>query len=183
MSAKNNGASVKDIPAAKFIAALSAHLQASGNVELPSYVDIVKTGLNRELAPINPDWFYVRLASIFRRVYLQSGIGIGALARNYGGAWRSGCRKSHHRDASRAPIRHALAQLEKLNFIAKKEGEKYVPFHLFILLSFGDEDSTLVLSSSSLLYLVFNHLSFVYLSLTSLSFSSSFFPSSSSSLF
>ena len=29
-------------------------------IQLPSWVDIVKTGAFKELAPYDPDWYYVR---------------------------------------------------------------------------------------------------------------------------
>ena len=53
-------ASVKDVPAAPFIAALAAHFKSTGKIELPQWADLVKTGCGRELAPTDPDWFYVR---------------------------------------------------------------------------------------------------------------------------
>jgi len=33
---------------------------SSGKLEIPKWVDIVKTGTNKELAPYDPDWFYIR---------------------------------------------------------------------------------------------------------------------------
>ncbi len=35
-------------------------LLSSGKLEIPKWVDIVKTGTNKELAPYDPDWFYIR---------------------------------------------------------------------------------------------------------------------------
>lgn len=43
-----------------FIAAYSSHLKRSGKLEIPTWVDIVKTGSQKELAPYDPDWYYVR---------------------------------------------------------------------------------------------------------------------------
>jgi len=33
---------------------------SSGKLEIPKWVDIVKTGTYKELAPYDPDWFYIR---------------------------------------------------------------------------------------------------------------------------
>lgn len=33
----------------------------SGKLEVPVWVDTVKTGAFKELAPYDPDWFYVRV--------------------------------------------------------------------------------------------------------------------------
>jgi hypothetical protein len=43
-----------------FITAYSSHLKRSGKLEIPTWVDLVKTGSQKELAPYDPDWFYVR---------------------------------------------------------------------------------------------------------------------------
>lgn len=31
-----------------------------GQIELPPWTDIVKTGVLKELAPYDPDWYYIR---------------------------------------------------------------------------------------------------------------------------
>lgn len=46
--------------AEEFIKAYSSHLKRSGKLEIPTWVDIVKTGAQKELAPYDPDWYYVR---------------------------------------------------------------------------------------------------------------------------
>ena len=51
---------MKDVPAAAFIAAYAQHLKRGGGVELPSWVDLVKTGVAKELAPYDQDWYYTR---------------------------------------------------------------------------------------------------------------------------
>ena len=43
-----------------FITAYASHLKRSGKLEVPTWVDIVKTGAYKELAPYDPDWYYVR---------------------------------------------------------------------------------------------------------------------------
>lgn len=43
-----------------FIAAYASHLKRSGKLEVPTWVDIVKTGHFKELAPYDPDWYYIR---------------------------------------------------------------------------------------------------------------------------
>ena len=55
---------VKDVNAHEFIKAYSAYLKRSGKLEVPKWVDLVKTGHYKELAPIDPDWFYVRVGTI-----------------------------------------------------------------------------------------------------------------------
>ena len=108
---------VKDVSAQDFIKAYANHLKKSGTLELPKWVDLVKTGKHRELAPHNPDWYYVRAASVARQIYLRNGTGVGGLAHHYGGASKSGTCRSHHTTAAHGLIRTILQQLEKLNLV------------------------------------------------------------------
>lgn len=62
-SSDNKGVNVKDVPAGTFIRAFAAHLKRTGKVDLPGWVDIVKTGVQKELAPYDPDWYYVRMGT------------------------------------------------------------------------------------------------------------------------
>lgn len=48
-----------------FIAAYASHLKRSGKLEVPTWVDIVKTGAYKELAPYDPDWYYIRAGPYF----------------------------------------------------------------------------------------------------------------------
>lgn len=43
-----------------FINAYAAHLKRSGKLEVPTWVDLVKTGHYKELAPYDADWYYTR---------------------------------------------------------------------------------------------------------------------------
>lgn len=58
-----------------FIKAYSAHLKRSGKLEIPTWVDIVKTGAQKELAPYDPDWFYVRAGECGGVGSLGAGVG------------------------------------------------------------------------------------------------------------
>jgi ribosomal protein S19E (S16A) len=57
------GSTVKDVSAADFISTYAAHLKRVGNVELPQWVDTVKTAPRKELAPYDPDWYYIRVGT------------------------------------------------------------------------------------------------------------------------
>lgn len=117
--AESKGTGVRDVAAAKFVAAYAAHLKKSGKVELPKWVDLVKTGTFQELAPYDQDWFFVRAASIARKIYLRGGIGIGRLKRMYGGSKRNAPSASHFATGSGSVARHAVHALEKLGVIEK----------------------------------------------------------------
>ena len=55
---------VRDVPAAKFIAAYAEELKKNDKFVLPKWADLVKTGVSKELAPYDPDWYFIR-AGIF----------------------------------------------------------------------------------------------------------------------
>merc|ERR1712080_761341 len=103
---------VKDVPADEFI-------KRQPKFDVPKYHDIVKTGVIKEFAPYDEDWFYVRSTSILRKVYLRKGTGVGALKKWYGGSngTHRGTRKAHFTTASGAIIRKAMLELEKLEMM------------------------------------------------------------------
>merc|ERR1711937_506665 len=103
---------VKDVPADAFI-------KRQPKFDVPKYHDIVKTAVLKELAPYDEDWFFVRAASILRKVYLRKGTGVGALKKWYGGSsgTHRGTRKAHFSTASGAIIRKAMLELEKLEMM------------------------------------------------------------------
>merc|ERR1711998_417449 len=68
---------VKDVPADEFIKSAAEFLKRQPKFDVPKYHDIVKTGTIKEFAPYDEDWFYVRSASILRKVYLRKGTGVG----------------------------------------------------------------------------------------------------------
>ena len=39
-----------------------------GQIELPPWTDIVKTGVLKELAPYDPDWYYIRAGKTYLNV-------------------------------------------------------------------------------------------------------------------
>merc|ERR1712032_1230705 len=112
---------VKDVPADAFIKACADFLKRQPKFDVPKYHDIVKTGGIKEFAPYDEDWFYVRSASILRKVYLRKGTGVGALKKWYGGSngTHRGTRKAHFTTASGAIIRKAMLELEKLEMMEK----------------------------------------------------------------
>mmetsp|Transcript_2094 Transcript_2094/g.4367 ORF Transcript_2094/g.4367 Transcript_2094/m.4367 type:complete len:149 (-) Transcript_2094:189-635(-) len=116
-SAPRRGVTVRDVPAPDFIVAYAAHLKRTGKIEVPKWVDIVKTGVHKELAPYDPDWFFVRAASMARKVYLKAGVGIGAFRKVYGGSKRNGNRPSHFALGSGSVARVVLKELTKLKVL------------------------------------------------------------------
>lgn len=122
--------SFRDVPAQDFINAYAQFLQRQGKLDVPGYVDIVKTSSHNELPPQEAEtWFYKRAASAARQIYLKQNIGVGNLNRKYGGAKNRGCRSGRHTDASGSVNRKALQALEKLGVVelSPKGGRRITP--------------------------------------------------------
>ncbi|KAL0914275.1 hypothetical protein M5K25_014605 [Dendrobium thyrsiflorum] len=115
------GRTVKDVSPHEFVKAYAAHLKRSGKIELPHWTDIVKTGRFKELAPYDSDWYYIRAASMARKIYLRQGIGVGGFQKIYGGRKRNGSRPPHFCKSSGAIARHILQQLQKMNIVESNE--------------------------------------------------------------
>jgi small subunit ribosomal protein S19e len=88
-------------------------------MEVPNWADVVKTATYKELAPYDPDWFYVRAASMARKVYLSGPIGVGAFKKIHGGNSRRGVKPNHFKRASGSVARACLKQLEAIGVVAK----------------------------------------------------------------
>eukprot|EP01136_Pigoraptor_vietnamica_P035047 Opistho-1_new@99775 len=114
-----SGTTLKDVNSHDFVRAYAAFLKRSGKIEVPKWADIVKTGTHKELAPYDADWFYIRCASIARKLYLSQGLGVGALRRAYGGRKNNGTRPSHFCVGSGAVARRCLHELEKIKVVEK----------------------------------------------------------------
>merc|ERR1719375_1184316 len=112
---------VKDVPPLKFIDAFAQHLKRQGRFEIPKWADVVKTGVQKELAPYDPDWLYVRTASIVRKVYIRGGSGTGGFRKVYGGQKRRGtCTKVFAKGSGKI-IRYILQQLEEMGLVEQEE--------------------------------------------------------------
>jgi len=112
-----------DIPADLFIEKLVEQLKKDSKIEPPSWTQYVKTGSHAERLPQDKDWWYVRCASLLRRVYIHGPIGLSDLKSMYGGRKKLGYSLAHHRDAGGSIIRKALQQLESAGYIAKVDGK------------------------------------------------------------
>ena len=74
-----------DIPADELITHLAENLKKDKKIEAPQWSQFVKTGCHAEKIPQNRDWWYIRCASLLRKVYINGPIGISDLRSEYGG--------------------------------------------------------------------------------------------------
>jgi small subunit ribosomal protein S19e len=111
---------VYDVPASKLIEKLARYLKENvDEITPPSWSNFVKTGAHTQKPPQNPDWWYVRCASLLRKIYVHGSIGLEKLRAEYGGRKDFGVRPEHAVKAGGAIIRKALQQLEAAGLVEK----------------------------------------------------------------
>jgi small subunit ribosomal protein S19e len=118
---------VKDVPADKLIAKLKEELKQVKEIQPLEWSYFVKSGVHKERPPQQEDFWYLRSASVLRRIYLDGPVGTERLRSYFGGRKGRGHRPARFRKASGAIIRKILQQLETAGLIEKnqnKEGRK-----------------------------------------------------------
>ena len=86
-------------------------------VQPEDWATFVKTGAHKQRLPDNPDWWYVRAASILRSVAKLGPIGTQKLRTKYGGRKARGHQPAEFALGSGSIIRNILQQLEKSELI------------------------------------------------------------------
>lgn len=104
---------VRSIHAREFISTLALKLKSMKEFEMPSWALYVKTGTSKQRPPENDDWWYVRAASILRKVYVNGIIGTSRLRVKYGSKKNRGSQPEKFFRASGKIIRTILQQATK----------------------------------------------------------------------
>ncbi len=111
-----------EVPADKLIRAVAEKLknEYGDKVKPPVWAFFAKTSVFKEKPPEDPDWWYVRAASIMRKLY-KSGepIGIETFRTIYGGRQNRGSAPEHFRKGSGSVVRKILQQLEAAGLVEK----------------------------------------------------------------
>jgi len=112
--------SVKNVPPDKFIMALAKYIKENiPEVSPPDWAYYTKTGCHAERVPEDPDWWYVRAASILRKLYLHGPVGIERLRTAYGGRVDLGMMRKHVKKGGGSHIRKVIQQLESAGLVTK----------------------------------------------------------------
>ncbi|MCD6371087.1 MAG: 30S ribosomal protein S19e [Candidatus Aenigmarchaeota archaeon] len=119
----------RDVPADKFVEKLKEELKKIKEIKPQKWSFFVKSGAHKERPPDQSDFWYIRSASILRRLYLNGPVGVERLRTYYGGRKRRGRRPPKFRKASGAIIRKILQQLEAAGLVEKlnKRGRVLTP--------------------------------------------------------
>ena len=107
---------------------LKEELKKFKEIQPPAWSFFVKSGVHKERPPEQKDFWYIRAASILRRLYLNGPVGVERLRVYYGGRKKHRVSPPHHKKASGSIIRKILQQLEKAGLVEKtKKGRILTP--------------------------------------------------------
>lgn len=109
--------SVYDVPAWQLIEATAEELKTLKPISPPDWAPFVKTGVAKELPPTRPDWWYIRAASVLRKIYIHGPLGTRKLKAAYSSKKNFGVRTEHPRPGSGSIARKILQQLESASLI------------------------------------------------------------------
>lgn len=114
---------VYDVPAKELIEEVAKKLQKEPAIKIPEANLYSKTSVDRENPPENRDWWYIRCASILRKIYLHKNIGVETLRAEYGGKKDRGSKPYKARAGSGSIVRRALQQLEAAGYVSRIKGK------------------------------------------------------------
>lgn len=113
-------AHVKAVPADELIERLAEYLKENvKEVGVPQWALFAKTGSHRQRPPDRFDWWYVRAASMLRKLYIKGPMGVSRLRKVYGGRKKYPMRRAHKVKAGGAIVRNMLQQLEAAGLVSK----------------------------------------------------------------
>lgn len=112
---------VEMVPPDLFIKRLAMYIKENiKTVTPPDWAIFAKTASFKERVPDNPDeWWYIRAASLLRKLYINGTIGIEKTRVIYGGRKRRGTRPEKFVKAPGHANRLILQQLEKAGLVQK----------------------------------------------------------------
>jgi small subunit ribosomal protein S19e len=90
-------------------------------IKMPEWARFVKTGHSKEKPPTSKDWYYIRAASVLRRINQLGPIGVSKLRTKYSSRKNKGVRPEHSYKASGKIIRTILQQFERQGLIKQEQ--------------------------------------------------------------
>jgi len=103
----------------KVIADAAERMKQMKEFTPPAWATFVKTGRNRERPPQHPDWWWIRVAAVLRKISVTGGMGVSRLRKEYGGRKNRGHKPEHKFRAGGSILRKAVQQLEAAGFVKK----------------------------------------------------------------
>ena len=131
---------VYDVPADHIIRRSAEELKKRKEITPPAWAAFAKTGAHKEMPPEDPDWWFVRVAAVLRRVYVDGPMGVERMRSFYGGNKNRGSRPNAFRKGSGSILRKSFQQLEAAGLIIHdKTGRKVSPAGMAFLDNLSQE--------------------------------------------
>ncbi|OYT41908.1 MAG: 30S ribosomal protein S19e [Candidatus Altiarchaeales archaeon ex4484_43] len=119
---------VYEIPPDKMIEIIADDLKNKVKFKMPEWAKFVKTGAHRERVPQSDDWWWIRSASILRKIYINGPVGVQRLRTGYGGKKNRGVKPEKFYRAGGKIIRSILQEFDRIGFTEKADnGRKITP--------------------------------------------------------
>jgi small subunit ribosomal protein S19e len=116
-------ASARQADTQQLVMKAAAELEKLPEFKPPEWASFVKTGVHKQRPPTQDNWWYIRSASILRKIYLNQSLGVSKLRKVYGGRKNRGHKPEHKKRASGNIIRKILQQHEKAGFVKTEKGK------------------------------------------------------------
>lgn len=110
---------VYDVPAELLIRQAAEELKQRPEIKPPAWSAFAKTGVHKQMPPENPDWWFIRSASVLRRLYIDGPVGVQRMRTAYGGRHDRGSSPYQFRKGSGSILRKVFQQLEAAGFVEK----------------------------------------------------------------
>ena len=116
---------IKEIKSEEFVKKCSEELKKTKDIQMPEWARYSKTGVHKKNPPHLEDWWFVRAASILRRIAIDGPVGVSRLRTFYGGRKERGHKPEKFKKSGGNAIRKIIQQLERAGFVEQnKEGKK-----------------------------------------------------------
>lgn len=112
---------VRDVHARKLVWAVKEELKGVKEIKPPTWSVYAKSGVSRQRPPEQPDFWYIRGASLLRRIYLDGPVGVEKLRTFYGGRKRRRTKPARFKKGSGSVVRKLLQQMETAGFVEKEK--------------------------------------------------------------
>jgi len=134
---------VYDVPADHLIRKVAEELRRRQEIKPPAWAAFAKTGVHKEMPPEDPDWWFIRVAAVLRRVYVDGPLGVERMRSFYGGSKNRGSKPNAFRKGSGSILRKSLQQLEAAGLVSHdKTGRRVSPAGMAFLDSMAKETLT-----------------------------------------
>jgi len=104
---------IHDVNATELIHRTAQQLEKEKAVQPPSWSQFVRTGTSKDRVPVQENWWFIRSASIMRKLFIFGPVGTSKLRVKYGSKKNRGAQPEKFFPASGNHLRKILQQLEK----------------------------------------------------------------------